>query len=137
MTFITTFIVLVLLGIIDSGYLFYKYKTKSQLSCPLHSDCNAVINSKWGKFLGVKNEIWGILFYLTLLFLIIAVYFSLNFVYLPFLIFSVTLLGVLYSIYLVFIQVKKIKEYCLYCLLSALINFLLFINGLIFWGKID
>src|SRR3989339_988847 len=128
MIFLIIFIVLIILGLIDSGYLFYKYKTKTSLSCPLHSDCNAVVNSKWGKFMGVKNEVWGMLYYLALLLLSLAFYFNLQIVYLRFLLFSLTLSGVLYSIYLVFIQVKKIKEYCLYCLLSALINILLFIN---------
>ena len=72
MVFLIILIVLVVLGLIDARYLYYKHKTKLPLSCPLNSDCNAVINSKWNELLGVKNEVWGMLYYATLLLLILA-----------------------------------------------------------------
>ena len=127
MNAISIFIVLVVLGILDSIYLIYKNRPNKTLTCPLHSDCHAVLQSKWNKFLGVKNEIWGLLYYLGVLGLVGLVIY--NFVDIKVLI-SVISFGFLYSGFLTYVQIFKIKEYCFYCLLSALINLLLFLTVL-------
>lgn len=129
MTFLTTFMVLAFLGLIDSGFLYYKYKKKHPLSCPLHFDCNVVINSRWGKFFGVKNELWGILYYGCLLSAETVFYFYPSIFYFNYAFFFLTLVAVFYSAWLVYIQLVRLKEYCLYCLLSALVNVLLFLNA--------
>lgn len=111
-----------LLGLLDTIYLLFKSKPGSHLPCPTGSECSLVTQSKWNKFLGIKNEIWGIVYYLSLLILL--------FIYPPLLHLAI-FFGFVYSLYLTYIQIFKIKQYCLFCLLSAGVNLLLLITILI------
>jgi len=119
------------LGILDAGYIYYKNSKPAPIACPLHSDCTAVLKSKYSKFLGVKNEIWGLLFYLFILLFFISLYFNTYFLsFLQYIVF-ISGFGVLYSLYLTYLQAFKIKDFCFYCALSAintLIIFLLLLN---------
>lgn len=108
-----------ILGILDAFYILYSNKPNKHLPCPGENNCNLVINSQWNKFLGVKNEIWGIIYYLIIILLV-----SLNFILILQLI---TLAGLFYSLYLTYLQFFKIKQYCLFCLGSATINLILFL----------
>ncbi len=128
MYFNIIFVILVFLGIVDSIYLIYKNRPNKTLTCPLNSDCNAVLQSKWNKFLGVKNEIWGLLYYIGILSLFgLLVYGFLE----KEILFGAISFGVLYSGFLTYVQIFKIKEYCLYCLFSAGINILLLLTILV------
>ncbi len=123
MQLLNIFIILACLGILDSIYLLYKNRPNKTLTCPLNSDCHAVLSSKWNKFLGVKNEAWGLLYYIVLIGIsVLSIHNKIEILLIA------TSLGFLYSLFLTYIQVVKIKEYCLYCLLSALINLLLFLS---------
>ena len=124
MTLLNILIVFVILGIIDSIYLIYKNRPNKTLTCPMNGKCHVVLQSKWNKFLGVKNEIWGLLYYFGLLALIVGVMY--NFLAINILL-GVISFGVLYSGFLTYIQIFKIKEYCFYCLVSAFINLLMFL----------
>lgn len=131
MQFITTFIVLSILGLLNSTYLYYKHRKKEILVCPLHSHCNTVIESQWSTFLGVRNDVLGTLYYLFLLTLILFSLGKPQFqeqIYKV--IFPILLTGVIYSGFLTYIQLKRIKNLCLYCLISAFITLLLFTNSL-------
>ncbi len=120
---IIIFCVLVGLGMLDSVYLIYKNRPNQVLSCPLNTKCNAVLKSKWNKFLGVRNEIWGILYYLTLLFLMVMYLY--NVIGSEIIVITVSF-GVIYSAFLTYIQIYRLKEYCVFCLFSAMINILLY-----------
>ncbi len=115
------FIILCIIGIIDSSYLIKKRLKKQPLTCPLNDDCNIVTNSKWSKSFGINNDILGLLFYC---FLVIALFINLT------LVLILTAFGALFSIYLLYIQKFKIKQFCFYCLISTMITFLLFITAL-------
>jgi len=112
------------LGISDSLYLIYKNRPSKTLVCPINGNCHAVLESKWNKFLGVKNEIWGLLYYFGIIGL--AILFITNFILLEILLSAVSF-GFLYSAFLTYIQFAKLKAYCFYCLVSATINLLLFL----------
>ena len=126
-------IVLAILGMIDSLYIYHKNKQVAPMTCPLNSDCNAVLKSKWNKFLGVKNEVWGFLYFLFIfcfsIFYILNLFSFINF---DIIIFFVVTFGFLYSLFLIYVQIFKIKEYCLYCLYSAGINLLMFLFAIYF-----
>jgi len=125
------FIILCCLGITDAIYILYKNRPNKQLFCPLHSDCQAVLKSKWNKFLGVKNEVWGLLYYLSLLavlwFFLLSIGFSFD---IKIIIQLMTGFGMVYSGYLTAVQVFKIKKYCFYCFVSAGVSLLLFVASL-------
>jgi len=82
--------------------------------CLLGGDCQAVVESKYGQTFGVKNELWGMLFYLAVLFLTISGRTS----YLP----IIALAGAFFSLYLLFLQAIILKKYCSWCLIAILIN---------------
>ena len=120
------------LGMIDSLYIYHKNNQPEPMSCPLHSDCTAVLKSKWNKFLGVKNEVWGFLYFLLIFSLNLFYIFDLfYFVYYDYVLFGIIIFGFAYSLFLTGVQIFKIKEYCLYCLVSAGVNLLMF--GVILW----
>ncbi|MBT3539268.1 hypothetical protein HOF40_03535 [Candidatus Parcubacteria bacterium] len=128
------FTLLTVSGIIDAGYLYYRYYKKTHgasFTCPLGQDCNAVVESKWGYFLGVKNEIWGLLYYISLFIGILIFLIMPNLIsIMPLLLLGATGFGLLYSLFLTLVQIIKIKQYCLYCLISAGISLLLFLNSI-------
>lgn len=130
MTFVITFIVLSIFGIIDAGYLTYEHCRKRPLVCPFNHDCSKVTESRWGNIFGVRNDVLGLLFYFLVLAGILTAIFSPalaeNFYkYIP----IATGGALLFSIFLIGVQIFIIKNYCFYCLASALINLLLFINS--------
>jgi len=125
--FITTLIVLGLLGIADTINLIWKSRIKTPLVCPIGQDCNKVLESKWNKIFFIRNDILGLLFYIGIIVGAILLLFEFNEIIKTILIFA-SGIGVLFSIFLVFIQAKVIKNYCFYCLISAFINVLIFLN---------
>ena len=124
-----TLIVLALLGVIDAVYLGWKYVKKEELICPLDGECNKVVNSKWSKFLGIRNELWGVVYYVFVL--IFGILLALGRVE-SFVVYLAVLsgIGLAFSVFLVYVQAKIIKTYCFYCLISALLSFLIFLNAL-------
>ena len=122
--------VLSFLGITNSVFLYYKHKNKHPLVCPLNSDCNVVINSKWNNLFGIKNEILGILYYISILIGAILLYFN-NKTTIYYLLLILSSIALLFSGFLMYIQKYKIKEYCFYCIISAIISLLIFINMLL------
>lgn len=131
MIFFTTFVVLSVLGLTDTAYLAYRHGKKKPMVCPLEHDCSKVTESQWSRVLGVRNEVLGFLYYVSMVASVLgAILFpSLQGVFVLFL-FLGTCIGVLYSALLVGVQLAVIKDYCFYCMISALITFLLFINSI-------
>ena len=126
-------LLLAVLGMIDALYIYHKNNLSVPMSCPLHSDCNVVLKSKWSKFLGVKNEIWGFLFYLFIFCVSVFYIFNLfSFVNFNLFILLAVAFGFIYSVFLTGVQIFKIKEYCFYCILSAGINLLMFLFTIYF-----
>ena len=134
--FFTTFFVLTILGLVDTGYLVYKHGKKKPMVCPLEHDCSKVTESKWSTVLGVRNELLGFLFYVSLFFgmLVGSVVPALHPLLLLFFFIS-TSIGALYSLFLVIIQFAVIKDYCFYCMISASLTLLLFLNSLVLLAK--
>jgi uncharacterized membrane protein len=129
---IATFIVLSAAGLINAGHLAYKHFEKKPLVCPINHNCNAVVESRWGNMLGVRNEILGVIYYGAVLagglLLAIAPAAIPN---LTLLLLLATGIGLIFSIFLTALQAFVIKDYCFYCLTSALVALLLFANSVI------
>jgi uncharacterized membrane protein len=127
---IATFQILTFLGLINAFYLFWKLNKNSKLVCPINSDCNEVVRSKWSKIFFIRNEILGIFFFLLLFFAIpfILIFPSLEQIILKSL-FPISLIGLAFSSFLVYVQTNILKKYCFYCLISTIITFLIFLNS--------
>jgi len=129
------------LGIVNAGYLLWKHhkqkkNPKQPLVCPLNHDCSIVTESKWSHIFGIRNEILGILFFLSMFFV------TLSFIFVPSLlsILALPLLlatsgSLIFSIILILIQAFVIKDYCFYCIISAILTAVIFINSLLLFLK--
>lgn len=125
-------IVLALLGLIDSAYIYIKTRTGSSLVCPINFHCEDIVTSKWSTTFGINNTILGILFYAGVLFGTLFGVANSQFSEIIFkLIFYSSAFGLCFSAYLTYIQIYKIKNFCLYCLISAIITLLIFITSLL------
>lgn len=130
---LASFIVLAVAGIIDAGYLVKQHYRKKPLVCPLDHNCDVVTESKWSTIFGIRNEILGLLYYLSLFAGILLLLFLPGLQLLPLLLLLATLTGLLFSLFLTLIQIFVIKDYCFYCLISAGLSVLLFLNMLVIY----
>ena len=132
--YLITFTVLSFLGICDASYLTYKhYFNKKPLVCPIGEEhsCSDVTEGKYGKIFFVKNEVLGLLYYLSLFVLSLVAMFTVYTSLILMLLIVMTAFGFLFSLYLIYLQKYVIKEYCFWCLISAGISTLLFVNSLL------
>lgn len=111
-------LLLAFLGILISGYLLYVRISDTEAVCGL-STCNIVNGSSYAFFLGVPVSVWGLIFYLSLIILLLAKKSKLFFM--------ATLAGVLFSAYLTYLEAFVIHAWCQWCILSAWISVCLFI----------
>lgn len=98
-------------------------RRNERLTCPVGFDCDAVVKSKYSKFLGVPVENVGLLYYACIaagyaLFLVVPSLVSL------FPLFSLAALAAsaaafLFSLYLTGVQLFALKQWCSWCLVSA------------------
>lgn len=115
------FIFLGFAGFVLAFYIYTKKRAKQPLICPLRTNCETVITSKYSKILGIPVEILGMSYYL------LVAFFHGVIVLLPGLltpdVFFVSLLissfAVAFSFYLVLVQAFAIKQWCTWCLISA------------------
>lgn len=113
-------------------YIHHIKTSNKQLVCPVGSNCNAVISSRYAKFLGISLEYWGMAYYafiflayMTLIFK--EQFFSETF---SFLLFGITVAAFFFSLYLLFIQAFILRQWCIWCLLSAGLSIIIFIISL-------
>lgn len=129
-----SFLVLSVLGLANASYLVWKHYKKKPMVCPLNHDCSIVTESRWSHIFFIRNEILGLLFFVSMVaamsFTIFVPVFAsemLLFVLLA------TIGGLLFSIFLILVQRFAIKDYCFYCIVSAVITLFLFLNSLLLY----
>lgn len=128
---IASLMVLALIGIIDSGYIYWHHIRKKPLECPINeSDCNAVVESRFGRIFGIKNEFLGMIFYLFILIGAFVSFYN-NVLIVNYLMIVVSSIAFAFSFYFVYVQKYILKRYCFYCLISAIVNLFIFLNVLL------
>ena len=97
------------------------------MTCPIGSDCNAVINSEYSRFLGIPLETIGIFYYGLILlgYSAISTANTLSFPTILFLLITISTLAFLFSAYLTIIQGVVLREWCSWCLFSAFLSTLI------------
>lgn len=117
-----------------ASYIAYTKSGGGELICPTGSNCNVVVNSRYSKFMSIKLEYMGMLYY-GLIFLI---YLALTFI--PLSNFSDdVILGILlftagaglFSCYLLFVQGFLLRAWCIWCLLASSLSLIIFILSFI------
>lgn len=110
-------------GFFVARHIKQKKQRDEKLTCPIGFECDAVVKSKYSKFLGLPVENVGLLYYACIavgyaLFLAVPVLAPL------FPLFSLAALAAsaaafLFSLYLTGVQLFALKQWCSWCLVSA------------------
>lgn len=116
-------------GFIDTLYLIIKHRQPKPLVCPFHHDCSKVTESKWATIFYFRNETLGFVYYLAMLALGLAAFFT-NAGILGIIIFWGAIAAFLLHLFFVGVQIFTVKDYCFYCLISAVISLLMLITVL-------
>ena len=116
-------VIIALGGLFLALYIFTKKKRKETLVCPLDSNCDAVVHSRYSTFLGIPLEVMGMFYFAFIFLYFLAALFlpGLNSGYFVFIPPIMTLGAFLFSIYLVMVQMLLIKEWCAWCLVSTVL----------------
>jgi len=128
------YLVVSLVGIVDSVYLTTEHFSGGDVTCNVFSGCNTVLSSPYSEIYGIPLALLGAIYYLILFFGTIAYMESRSKI-------SWQILAMLplpawfFSIWLLYLQGVVIKSYCQYCLLSFLTSTLLFIFSIVLWKK--
>lgn len=120
-------------GFAVSANVYHVKKEKEQLICPLGSDCNAVITSRYSKFLGIRLEYLGLAYFVIVFIIYIALIIS------PGLLTRDVLFGVmalsaaafLFSSYLLFVQAFLLRQWCIWCILASAFSYTVFLVSLV------
>ena len=126
-------IYLIILSIIGFGASFYIFHNKihnKKLFCIIGKDCDAVVNSKYGKTFGVENTLVGMIYYLGVCAYGIGILLNQNLFkgsIIYYLIVSASLASALFSVYLAGVQAFVLKKYCEYCIVSTIASILILI----------
>lgn len=124
-------VILIVAGILISGYLFWKTFDPSSVTCSIGGGCETVLSSRYAKIYGLPVAGMGIFWYLAALILTWLVYFRRIWAELPLRIWAV--IGLAFSLYLLYLEKYQIGAYCTWCLVS--LGLVVLINGLVFFKK--
>jgi len=126
-------LVTAMIGLAVSIYLYIiKISNDKSLCIQGVGDCWSVNNSPYSEMYGIPIALLGALAYISIIGVLIFErkfpIFSQNS---PYLLFGITLTGILYSIYLTYLEIAVIKAICPFCVISALAMVVLFVTALI------
>ena len=123
-------LLLSILGFVNAFYLYYQHsreiRTGQKMFCLIGGDCGAVVGSKYGRTLGIKNELLGLGYYSFLIVYSIISIFWHHFVLNIGWVYWLVLIASIFSLYLLYIQTIVLRKFCSWCLIAIAINFLTF-----------
>ena len=121
--------VLTLIGLIDSIYLYFIKITSTPIACFQGSTgCEVVNSSRYASIYGIPNGLIGLIGYTAILVLIIISKVNPSLLSkIRYLLFGFSLIGFLFSIYLIFVSLFILKAECPFCILSAIVMTSIFI----------
>ena len=126
-------ILLSLVGVADSGYLFWKYRTGGSAFCPARG-CDIVTQGEYAEIRGIPVAALGLVAYLALLALsVMAAVIGGRSVVRA--IFAISGIGVVVSALLVYLQVAVIRAIYYWCVLSAFTMTSIFILSIVVLRK--
>lgn len=133
-------LLLVVIGLIVSGYISYTKLTNTELVCVEDGaiNCDIVQNSAYSKFAGIEIAYLGFLTYLVLGgLLLLENRIALLQDYGKTLVFGITLFAFLYAVWLVYVQAAVLSAFCAWCLAHEVTITLLFVvSALRLWHEL-
>lgn len=113
--------ILALVGIAVSAYLLTVHWGWWSAVCLGVGDCEAVNTSRFSEFLGLPVALWGIIAYVGIFALSVALERGIYVEWARRLLFFGAAIGVAFSAYLTYIEVFVLHEICPWCVLSAIL----------------
>ena len=117
---------LAIVGIVDASYLSAQHFLGGDVKCLLVSGCDVVLVSKYSTIFGLPVALFGLCFYIGVLFLSFLAYerksrslFQGLFLW--------SIGGLLATGWLFYVQAVLLKAFCFYCLISASLSTLIFL----------
>ena len=127
-------IALSLTGFAVSFYIYYAKKYNRKMYCFIGENCDEVVNSGYGKTLGMENTVPGMLYY-AIIFIYGILLFSNGNIFkgsiIYYFVVSASTASVLFSVYLTCVQAFVLKKWCEYCIVSSISSLLILITLLI------
>jgi len=119
-----------LCGLAIAGYIHRKKVAGAKLVCPIGTDCQAVIYSRYSKFLEIPVENLGVFYYLltALSYTLLLFFPNGNTESFSFAILALTTVAFIFSLYLLFVQIIVLRRWCTWCLGSAILCTIIFIS---------
>ena len=116
-------------GVSLAAFIAHKKRAKETFVCPMKGECHGVITSRFGKFLGVPVEMFGIAYYTSIVtgYAVLLSGMLGNDLLLQYFLLLLTGGAFLFSAYLVFIQIAVLKQICTWCLTSAFLSTFIFV----------
>lgn len=110
-------------------YIHHTKKEAKPMICPLDGSCDHVVQSEYGKVLGIPVEAMGIVYYFFIGIFFTLSLFAPNVVpdWMGYAIIGITGLAFLFSLYLTSVQTFVLKHWCTWCLGSAVISTCIFL----------
>lgn len=118
-------------GFFDSSYLTILHYQNVIPPCNVALGCETVLTSQFSEIYGVPIALFGSIFFLTLIFLLLLSKNQTLFIFFRFMV----LAGLLVSVVLFAIQAFILKAFCQYCILSEIIILGIFIVSFVFKEK--
>ena len=120
-----------LLGLFASIYLLVVYVSGGPIVCGIVSGCDAVRSSVWAYLYGIPRPVFGVIFYLCIIFLmaIRAAWPRWQWVHVDRAILALAIIGVFESGQLTLVELVDIKAFCMWCLTSAVATVLVLISA--------
>jgi len=121
-------------GFLDTMYLTVSHYKNSIPPCSIAHGCEIVLTSQFATVSGIPISLFGVLFYILIIFFLFFYLQTKNKNFLFFL-FVIITIGTIISTYLVVIQAVVLHAFCQYCMISDSITIFLFISFLLLRRK--
>jgi uncharacterized membrane protein len=133
-----TLLILSIVGLLDSLYLYYTKITSTPIACYQGSTgCEVVNSSRYATIYGIPNGLIGFLGYSAIIILLIIVKIKPeSMTNIRYLLFGFSFVGFLYSFFLTFVSIFILKAECPFCILSAIMMTSIFIISIFELKKI-
>ncbi|TSC67666.1 MAG: hypothetical protein G01um101472_351 [Parcubacteria group bacterium Gr01-1014_72] len=130
---------LIALGVVGFAIAYYirrKKRLYAPLTCPLGSECDTVIHSRYSTILDIPVELLGAYYYtlITLAHTAFLFFPALGTPFVNALLLGTTTTALAFSFYLTVIQLIALKKLCTWCLISATICGIIFFMELFVSG---
>lgn len=118
-----------ILGIILSAFLWYSHLTVKVIGC-LTGGCEAVLSSPYAKIFGVPIAAMGVAYYVGVLILALFRMFDDRAILVRFFSWGTSLVGIFFSGYYFYLELYKIHAICSWCKVSTTLTIVLFVLAL-------